>query len=98
MNPKMRTMKRKGVGARFLARNTSWVKGRVGAPRWGLGRLTNKSIIHVDSHNPNKKLVGVELEHFGCMDDLWANMDSQDSAWPRLGGSHHLPPCNILCA
>jgi hypothetical protein len=25
-------------------------------------------------------------------------MDSQDSPWPGLGGSHHLPPYNILCA
>jgi hypothetical protein len=26
------------------------------------------------------------------------NSDSQDSPRPRLGGSHHLPPYNILCA
>ncbi len=26
------------------------------------------------------------------------NLDSQDSPWPELGGSHHLPPDNILCA
>jgi hypothetical protein len=26
------------------------------------------------------------------------NSDSQDSPWPRLGGSHHLPPYSILCA
>jgi hypothetical protein len=25
-------------------------------------------------------------------------MDSQDSPWPGLGGSHHLPPYSILCA
>jgi len=24
-------------------------------------------------------------------------MDTQDSPWPRLGGSHHLPPYSILC-
>jgi len=24
------------------------------------------------------------------------NMDTQDSPWPRLGGSHHLPPYSIL--
>ncbi len=98
MNPKMRTTKRIGVGAHSLAHNTYGVKGRVGAPRWGLGILTNKSIIHADLHNPNKKLVGVELEHFWCMDDPWANMDSQDLARPRLGGSHHLPLYSILCA
>ncbi len=26
------------------------------------------------------------------------NSDSQDSSWLGLGGSHHLPPYNILCA
>jgi hypothetical protein len=27
-----------------------------------------------------------------------ANLDSQDSPWPKLGGSHHLPPYSIPCA
>jgi len=26
------------------------------------------------------------------------NLNSQDSPWPGLGGSHHLPPYSILCA
>jgi hypothetical protein len=26
------------------------------------------------------------------------NLDSQDSPRPGLGGSHHLPPYNVLCA
>jgi hypothetical protein len=26
------------------------------------------------------------------------NTDTQDSPWPRLGGSHHLPPYSILCS
>jgi len=46
-----------GVGARSLACNTSKVKGRAGAPRWGLGKLTNNSITHTDLHKPNNKLV-----------------------------------------
>ncbi len=25
------------------------------------------------------------------------NSNTQDSPWPRLGGSHHLPPYSILC-
>ncbi len=25
------------------------------------------------------------------------NLNSQDSPWPGLGGSHHLPPYSILC-
>jgi hypothetical protein len=27
-----------------------------------------------------------------------SNSDLQDSPWPGLGGSHHLPPYSILCA
>ncbi len=26
------------------------------------------------------------------------NLDSLDSPWPRFGGSHHLPPCSIVCS
>jgi hypothetical protein len=26
------------------------------------------------------------------------NLDTQDSPWPGLRGSHHLPPYSILCA
>jgi hypothetical protein len=37
--------------------NTSGVEGHVGAPRWGLGQVTSKSIIHTDLHKPNNKLV-----------------------------------------
>jgi len=32
------------------------------------------------------------------MDKSHANTDSQNSPRPILGGSHHLPPYNILCA
>jgi len=32
------------------------------------------------------------------MDEPWANIDSQNSPWPELGGSHHLPPYTIICA
>jgi hypothetical protein len=56
----------------------------------GLGRLTSNSITHINLHKPNNKLVSV----FGalwCMDEPWVNTDSQDSPWPGLGGSHHLP-------
>jgi hypothetical protein len=38
------------------------------------------------------------MEHFWCMDEPWANTDSQDSRQPKLGGSHHLPPYSILWA
>jgi len=58
-SPKLKTTKGEGVGARSLACNTSRVEGRVGAPRWGLGRLTSKSITHTDLHKLNNKLVSV---------------------------------------
>jgi hypothetical protein len=54
--------------------------------------VTNGSIIHMDLHKPNNKLINVKLEHFRCMDKPWANTNSQDSPQPGLGGSHHLPP------
>jgi hypothetical protein len=56
-SPKVKTMKIEGVGACSLARSTSGVEGRVGAPRSGLGRLTSKSTTHMDLHKLNNKLV-----------------------------------------
>ncbi len=56
-NPKVKTAEGKGVGACSLARNTLGVERGAGAPGWGLGRMTNKSIIHMDLHKPNNKLV-----------------------------------------
>ncbi len=70
----------------------------VRAPKWGLGRLTRNSITHTNLHKPNNKLVSVWLKHFWCVDEPWANMDSEDSPWPELGGSHHLPPYSIFYA
>jgi hypothetical protein len=32
-------------------------KGHAGALGWGLGRVTNESIIHIDLHKPNNKSV-----------------------------------------
>jgi hypothetical protein len=59
MSPKLKTTEGERVGACSLARNTSGVEGRVGAPGWGLGRLISKSITHTDLHKPNNKLVSV---------------------------------------
>jgi len=51
----MKTTEGEGVGARSLARITLGVKGCVEALGWGIGRVT--SIIHMDLHKPNNKLV-----------------------------------------
>jgi hypothetical protein len=45
---KVKTTEGKRVGVRSLAHSTSGVEGHVGAPKWGLGRLTSKSITHTD--------------------------------------------------
>jgi len=37
------------------------------------------------------------MEHPWCYDKPWATLDSLDSPWPGLRGSHHLPPYNIFC-
>jgi hypothetical protein len=56
-NPKVKTTKGKGVAARFLARNTLRVEGHAGALGWGLGRMTNGSIIPTNLYKLNNKLV-----------------------------------------
>jgi len=50
-------MEGQGVGAHSLVCSTLGVEGCVGALGWGLGRLTSRSIIHMDLHKPNNKLV-----------------------------------------
>jgi hypothetical protein len=50
-------MEGKGVGVHSLAHNILGVEGHVGAPRWGLARLISNSIIHMDLHTLNNKLV-----------------------------------------
>jgi hypothetical protein len=42
----MKTMEDQGIGARSLACNTLRVKGHVGAPGWGLGRMTTINYSH----------------------------------------------------
>jgi hypothetical protein len=97
-NPKTKIMEGEGFGAHSLARNTLGVKRCARALKWGLGRLTSKLITHTDLKKPNNKLVSVQLEHLWCTYKPRTNTDSQDSPRPGLGGSHHLPPYNILYA
>ncbi len=58
--------------------------------------MTNRSIIQIELHKLNNKLVNVWLEHFWDVDELKAYIDSQNSPWPGLGGNHHLPFYNIF--
>jgi hypothetical protein len=85
-----------GIGVHSLIRSTLKVEGGDETPRWGLGRMTSWSIIHMDLHKLNNKLVSVYFEHFWCTTEPHAYTNSQDLPWPELGGSHQLPPYNIL--
>jgi hypothetical protein len=80
----VRTTKKKGVRVCSLACNPSKVEGRVGASGWGLRRMANESIIHMDLHSLNNKLVNAWLEHFLCMDKPRAYTYSQNLSQPDL--------------
>ncbi len=56
-SPKVKTTKGQEIGACSLTRNTSKVEGHVGTPRWGLGQVTNGSIICMDLHKQTNWLV-----------------------------------------
>jgi len=45
------------MGISSLTRNTSRVERCARAPGWGLGQVISGSIIHMDVHKPNNKLV-----------------------------------------
>ncbi len=96
-SPKVKTIK-EGVGACSLVCSTSGIEGHVGNLGSGLRKLTRNSITHTNLHKPNNKLVSAQSEHFWCKNEPWANIDSQDSLWPELGGSHNLSPYSILYA
>jgi len=65
MSPKVKTTEGEGIGVCSLVHNTSGIKGHAEAPRWGLRKLTSKSITHTGLHKPNNKVVSASLEHFG---------------------------------
>jgi hypothetical protein len=88
--------RRRNWGRTFLDSQHFGGGGRAKTSRWGLRQVTSRSIIHMDLHIPNNKLVSAWLEHFWCTNEPRAYMDSQNSLRPKLGGSHHLPPYNIL--
>jgi len=48
--------------------------------------------------NPTNKLVRIHSAPFWCWDKPRATLDSLDSPWPGLGGSHHLSPYSIICS
>jgi hypothetical protein len=56
---KVKTIERERVGVHSLICNTSRVKRHAGVSRWELGQMTSMSIIHIDLHKLNNKLVNV---------------------------------------
>ncbi len=74
----------------FGGRRACWSFG------WGLEQVISESIIHMDLHKSNNKLVSALLEHFWCTNEALTNIDSQDSPWPRFRESHHLPFYSIF--
>jgi len=81
----------------LLALNTKRGKGACWSSGMGLGRETNFSyFLKLALSEPTSWLIHI-LEHPWCYDNPHAILDSQDSPRPGLGGSHHLPPYNILC-
>jgi hypothetical protein len=71
-----------------LTCNILGVEGHVKALGCRLGWTTSRSIIHIDLHKLNNKLVSAWLEHFWWTDKPRAYMDSEDSPWPKLEGNH----------
>ncbi len=56
-NPKMITTEEEGIGVCSLICSTSKVRGVAWAFKWRLKWMTSMSIIHMDLHKPNNKLV-----------------------------------------
>jgi hypothetical protein len=56
---KKKTVEGEGVGARSLAHSISGGRGACWSSGMGLGRLTSKSLTHMDPHKPNNRLVSV---------------------------------------
>jgi hypothetical protein len=66
-------------------------------PFWNTNAM-QRILVAVLHPKPTHKLVSSHLEHSRCWDKPRATMDSFDSSRPGLGGNHHLPPYNIICA
>jgi hypothetical protein len=54
-------------------------------------------LLHDLASKTNPKLVRIHYAVIRCWDKPRVTLDSLDSPWPGLEGSHHLPPYSILC-
>jgi hypothetical protein len=97
-NPNVKTSKGERIGARYLVRNISRVEGHVGALGWGLGRLTNDSILTRTYINQTTSWLvrsSNTLVHRRTMAKHRLIRLTTVQIW---GGSHHHPLYNILFA
>ncbi len=68
INPKVKTLEEERIGICSLACNTSRLKEACQNSRMGI-KMTSRSIIHIDLHKLNNKLVSAWLEHFWCTNE-----------------------------
>jgi len=93
VSPKVETLEEERIRVCSLLRNTSEIKG---CPRWGLGRMTSESIIHMSVHKPNNKLVNAWLGHFWCTDNMNIHKLTRfTTTW--TWGKPPPSPYNIIC-
>jgi hypothetical protein len=72
-------------------------EGRAKSSEIRLGRGTI-ILLHDPASKTNHKWVSSHSGTHLVLGQATGNLDSLDSTWPGLGGSHHLPPYSILCS
>jgi hypothetical protein len=81
----------------FLNSHHFGVKGRAGAQKWGLGRITSSQLFTQTYTNQTTSWLVCNWSIFGARTSH-GQTDSQDSPGLRLGGRHHLPLLSIIYA
>jgi hypothetical protein len=85
-----------GFGARSQPSALKRGRGACWSSRIRLGRGTSYSLIRT-CIKTNHKVVSPHSRSLLVLGQATGNTDSLDSPWLGFGGSHHLPPYNILC-
>ncbi len=94
---KQKTLEEDAIGARSLAHNTLRGKGACWSFGMGLGKvdkLYSLTRVCTQLTQSGQGIIGTPL----VLRRTTGNMDTLNSPWPGLGGSHHLPPLQYtLC-
>ncbi len=72
----MKLIEEEGIMVHSLTCNILGVEGRDVVLGWELEWTASESIIHMNLHKLNNKLVSAWLEHFWCTNEAHAYMDS----------------------